>query len=244
MHCHACQTFSGWISRLLLCESTAGVSLPDSRACRLFAQQSRARLTDGVTSRLQACTVLRQATAPSQMMIWRDRAEGKDPGHHVAQGAAPAVPAPTPARQQPCQGNPYAPHGDARCQKACRSGVWILSTYPHMPQQLTLLRIPMACCVHAALAPHLQASVLESACGRWVHACKGMLVTQGCHTTSRRQGSNSTAFLRAVGGVCQGRPAVCRAFIHVKEEIARQGRLESCHIMSAATHLVCGSEGV
>ena len=28
------------------------------------------------------------------------------------------------------------------------------------------------------------------------------------------------------------------------EEIPRQGRLEGCHRISAATHLICGSEGV
>ena len=40
----------------------------------------------------------------------------------------------------------------------------------------------------------------------------------------------------------QGRPAVCRAFIYMVEEILRQGRLEGCHRMSAATHLICGLE--
>ena len=28
------------------------------------------------------------------------------------------------------------------------------------------------------------------------------------------------------------------------KEIPRQGRLEGCHIMSAAMHLICGLEGV
>ena len=31
-----------------------------------------------------------------------------------------------------------------------------------------------------------------------------------------------------MGGLCQGRPAVCRAFIHMVEKIPRQGRLEGC----------------
>ena len=47
-----------------------------------------------------------------------------------------------------------------------------------------------------------------------------------------------------MGGSCQGRPAVRRAFIHMVEEIPRQGRLEGCHRMSAATHLICRLEGV
>ena len=47
-----------------------------------------------------------------------------------------------------------------------------------------------------------------------------------------------------MGGLCQERPALCRAFIHMVEEIQRQGRLEGCHRMSAATHLICGLEGV
>ena len=34
--------------------------------------------------------------------------------------------------------------------------------------------------------------------------------------------------------------AVCRAFIHMVEEIPRQGRLEGCHRLFAATHLICG----
>ena len=34
----------------------------------------------------------------------------------------------------------------------------------------------------------------------------------------------------------------CRAFIHMVEEIPRQGRPEGCHRMSAATHLIYGSE--
>ena len=53
-----------------------------------------------------------------------------------------------------------------------------------------------------------------------------------------------------MGGLCQGRPAVCRAFNYMVEEIPRQGRLEGCscschmHRMSAATHLICGLESV
>ena len=47
-----------------------------------------------------------------------------------------------------------------------------------------------------------------------------------------------------MGGLYQGRPAVCRAFVHIVEEILRQGRLEGCHRMSAATHLICGLEGM
>ena len=47
-----------------------------------------------------------------------------------------------------------------------------------------------------------------------------------------------------MGGLSQGRPAVCRAFILMVGEIPRQGRLEGCHGMSAATHLICGLEGV
>ena len=47
-----------------------------------------------------------------------------------------------------------------------------------------------------------------------------------------------------MSGLCQGRPAVCRAFIHMMEGIPIQGRLEGCHRMSAATHLICGLEGV
>ena len=50
--------------------------------------------------------------------------------------------------------------------------------------------------------------------------------------------------VRSNGGSCQGRPAVCRAFIHMVEEIPRQDRLEGCHRMSAATHLICGLESV
>ena len=34
------------------------------------------------------------------------------------------------------------------------------------------------------------------------------------------------------------------AFTHVVDEIPRQGRLEGCHRMSAAAHLLCGLEGV
>ena len=39
-------------------------------------------------------------------------------------------------------------------------------------------------------------------------------------------------------------PAACRAFVHMVEEIPRQGRLEGCHRMSAATQLVCRLEVV
>ena len=39
-------------------------------------------------------------------------------------------------------------------------------------------------------------------------------------------------------------PAFCRAFNYMVEEIPRQGRLEGCHRMSAATHLICGLESV
>ena len=46
-----------------------------------------------------------------------------------------------------------------------------------------------------------------------------------------------------MGGLCQGRPAFCRAFNYTVEE-TRQGRLEGCHRMSAATHLICGLESV
>ena len=38
-----------------------------------------------------------------------------------------------------------------------------------------------------------------------------------------------------MGGLCQGRPAVCRAFTHMVEEIPRQGQ---------AGGLPCGLEGV
>ena len=48
----------------------------------------------------------------------------------------------------------------------------------------------------------------------------------------------------AVGGLCQGRPAVYRALIHMLKEVPRQGRLEGCNRMSAATHLICGLECV
>ena len=51
-----------------------------------------------------------------------------------------------------------------------------------------------------------------------------------------------------MGRPCLGRPAVCRAFIHMVEEIPRQGMLEGCHriihMMSAATRLICRGEGV
>ena len=47
-----------------------------------------------------------------------------------------------------------------------------------------------------------------------------------------------------MGGLCQGRLADCRTFIHMVEKIPRQGRLEGCHRMSAATHLIYGSESV
>ena len=47
-----------------------------------------------------------------------------------------------------------------------------------------------------------------------------------------------------MGGLCQGRPAECRAFIHMVEEIPGQGRPEGCQRMPAATHLLCGLEGV
>ena len=47
-----------------------------------------------------------------------------------------------------------------------------------------------------------------------------------------------------MGELCQGRPAACRAFIHMVEEIPKQGRLEGSYRLSAATHLICGLEGV
>ena len=47
-----------------------------------------------------------------------------------------------------------------------------------------------------------------------------------------------------MGGLCQGRPAVCRTLNHMVEEILRQGRLEDWHRMFTATHLICGLEGV
>ena len=34
------------------------------------------------------------------------------------------------------------------------------------------------------------------------------------------------------------------SFIHTVEDIPRQGRLEGCHRVSAAMHLICGLEGV
>ena len=42
----------------------------------------------------------------------------------------------------------------------------------------------------------------------------------------------------------QQKAAVCRAFNYIVEEVPRQGRLEGCHRMSAATHLICGLESV
>ena len=36
----------------------------------------------------------------------------------------------------------------------------------------------------------------------------------------------------------------CRALNYMVEEIPRQGRLEGCHRMSAATQLICGLESV
>ena len=47
-----------------------------------------------------------------------------------------------------------------------------------------------------------------------------------------------------MGGLCQGRPAVCRAFTYMVEDIPREGRLEGCHEMSAATHLICELEAM
>ena len=47
-----------------------------------------------------------------------------------------------------------------------------------------------------------------------------------------------------MGGLCQGSPAVCRAFMHMVEEISRQGRLEGCYGTSFARHLICGVESV
>ena len=47
-----------------------------------------------------------------------------------------------------------------------------------------------------------------------------------------------------MGGLCQGRPAVGKAFIHMVKESPRQGRLEGCHRMSAATDLICRLEVV
>ncbi len=52
------------------------------------------------------------------------------------------------------------------------------------------------------------------------------------------------AIAKAMGGLCQGRLADCRAFVHMVEKIPRQGRLEGCHRMSAATHLIYGLESV
>ncbi len=45
-----------------------------------------------------------------------------------------------------------------------------------------------------------------------------------------------------MGGLCQGRLAIDRYFIHMVEKIPRQGRLEGCHEMFAATYLICGLE--
>ena len=47
-----------------------------------------------------------------------------------------------------------------------------------------------------------------------------------------------------MGGLCQGRPAVCRAPTYVVEDIPREGTLEGCHGMSAAMHLICELEGI
>ena len=38
--------------------------------------------------------------------------------------------------------------------------------------------------------------------------------------------------------------ALCRAFIHMVEKIPRHCRLEGCHRMFAAKHLICGLESV
>ena len=48
----------------------------------------------------------------------------------------------------------------------------------------------------------------------------------------------------AMGGLCQGTPAVCRAFMHMVEGISRQGRLEGCHRTSSARHLIYGLESM
>jgi len=42
----------------------------------------------------------------------------------------------------------------------------------------------------------------------------------------------------------QERPAVCRAFTHMVEEIATQGTLEGCYRMFDATHLICRLERI
>jgi hypothetical protein len=44
--------------------------------------------------------------------------------------------------------------------------------------------------------------------------------------------------------VHQGRPAVGRVFTHMVEDNLGQGRLEACHKLSGAAHLICISEGV
>jgi len=42
-----------------------------------------------------------------------------------------------------------------------------------------------------------------------------------------------------MGGVCQGRLANDRSLTHMVEKIPGQGKVEGCHIMLAATHLIC-----
>jgi len=47
-----------------------------------------------------------------------------------------------------------------------------------------------------------------------------------------------------MGGLCQGRLAIDRSFTHMSEKVPRQGRLEGCHRMFAAMHLICNLESV
>ena len=53
------------------------------------------------------------------------------------------------------------------------------------------------------------------------------------------------AGVRINGWIRSEKTHICRAiFFKMVEETTRQRRLEGCHRLSAATHLICGLEGV
>ena len=52
------------------------------------------------------------------------------------------------------------------------------------------------------------------------------------------------AGVRSNGWIMSGKTCNLQALNHVVEEIPRQGRQEGWHRMSAATHHICGLEGM
>ena len=88
----------------------------------------------------------------------------------------------------------------------------------------------------------MQCATIERDCDRHIYQfLENLTPCPSQHLNLQRSERQES---EAMGGLCQGRPAIYRAFNRMVEEIPGQGRLEGCHRMYAATHLICGLESV